>query len=52
MSIESPRLYVKDGLLEPVKLDREQRDLLIISIEEIMENCVGEISKAQNDYSA
>ena len=51
LNISCQRLYVKSGLLEPVQLDKEERDLLISSIEDLMRTCKEEIGNAQKKYS-
>ena len=50
-NIECKSLYVKSGLLEPVQLDKEERDLLVSGIEELMSICIKEIETAQKKYS-
>ena len=51
LNIECKSLYVKSGLLEPVQLDKEERDLLVSGIEELMSICIKEIAIAQKKYS-
>ena len=50
LNIECKSLYVKSGLLEPVQLDKEERDLLINGIDELMRICIKEINTAQEKY--
>ena len=42
-SLESPRLFIKSGQLEPMHLSQKERDILVKGMEEMMIKCEQEI---------
>ena len=49
-NLASPKFYLKSGVLEPVHLNLEERNILVSGLEETMNRCVSEIEAAQQLY--
>ena len=49
-NLASPKFYLKSGVLEPVHLNLEERNILVSGLEDTMNRCVSEIEAAQQRY--
>ncbi len=48
--INSPRLYIKNGLLEPVHLQEVERKILVENMQESLQKCIQEVKNSQKMY--
>ena len=49
-NINSPRLYIKSGLLEPMHLQQKERDILVNGMTETMNKCINEIEISEQIF--
>ncbi len=42
MNVNSPLLYIKDGILEPVHLEKGERGMMVKGLDEVVDKCRSE----------